>query len=367
MQKMDIDNHIYIEKFNQQMRNEARYVSCCSLLILSLFSTWDIFHLGVKHPAIYSILFTRFSITLPVLLLLFLKSYQGSPTPRLDLWTSAGFLSIIAGLLYIHVIYHNAGISLPIDSIFLCLIIVYFLTSIFYYQKLILGLTLMVGYFVFLSYTQQSQYEFIRAGVYLFGLNLAGVIHSISFDKSRRTNFDKTQFLRKMAQTDQLTGASNRHKFDEHFTELLKQAKLENQGIAVAIADIDFFKRYNDQYGHFAGDECLIKVAQAFLALKSHPQDNCIRVGGAEFSLIKYGVSLEQSALWGQTIIDTIYKLNLPHETSSVDNRITVSAGLIHWDPTSPLTRNQLMRLADEALYKAKENGRNQVQITLSR
>lgn len=367
MQEANKDTFTYIQKFNDLLRPEARNISVAVLFVLLVFSIWDIQFLGLDHPAVYPILWVRFGITLPLFLILFFKSYQSSPVPRLDLWTCASFSSVNIALISVFFIYHNVDYKLPLDSILLCSIILYFLPNVFYYQKLFMSVLLVGGYLFFLIITDRPEMEFVRAAIYLFVLNLAGVVQSVSFDKERKANFNKTEFLRHMAQTDQLTGAENRHKFDERFTQLLSQAKNDNLGIAVAIVDIDWFKQYNDHYGHFAGDECLIRVAQAFLLMKRHPLDSCIRFGGEEFILIKYGVSLEQSAVWGQKIIDTIYQLNIPHATANDEQRITVSAGVIHWHPTSSLTRTQLMTLADEALYKAKENGRNQVQLHLSK
>ena len=357
----------YISKFNLQQRRNAQYVCAGVLFALLAFSLWDIHYLGASHDAIYALLLSRFAIPLPLFIFIFIKTYQVQPVVPLHQLVTLGMLMVFSSLFMVHIIYYNLGITLPIDSILLCSVITYFIPNIFYYQKLGLSLFIMFWYVSFLHYIDLPQNEIIRAAIYLFFVNLAGLVHSVSFDKERRSNFDKTQFLESMARTDQLTGTENRHKFDERFVELLKQGKLENQGIAIAIVDIDCFKQYNDNYGHLAGDECLIKVAHGLLTLKRHPLDACIRFGGEEFILIRYGVTLEETTRWGQKIINTIYALNLPHAYSDAENRITISAGLIHWHPTSPLARTQLMTLADHALYKAKQNGRNQVQIHLSK
>lgn len=360
-------NLLFLTKFNEQHRLNARIISLTALFVLSVFAYWDIQSLGIDHPEIPELLLIRFCFTLPIILLTYFAALKPLKRIRLDLFMTLCVTTIILTIIAIHWKYFLIGITLSTDSIVLSLVVIYFLPNIFYWQKITVGLLLIGFYFLYLFLTRQPMDAFIHSGVYLSCINIAGLIHSVSFDKERRANFDKTQFLRVMAQTDQLTGASNRHKFDEHFSKLLEQGKLENKGIALAIADIDFFKQYNDLYGHFTGDECLIKVAQAFLTLKRHPLDSCIRFGGEEFILIKYGVNLEQTIQWGQKIIDTIYNLDIPHQASDAEQRITVSAGLIHWEPGSPLTRTQLMKLADEALYKAKGNGRNQVQVHLNK
>jgi diguanylate cyclase (GGDEF)-like protein len=265
-----------------------------------------------------------------------------------------------------HYKYLELGTLLTLDSIILCLVAIYFLPNIFCAQKLFIGISILFSYYTVLIIEQQSVIQFIHGGIYIISINIAGLIHGHSFDKQRRDNFEHHQFLKAMANTDQLTGVGNRHKFDEQFSELLEQAKKENKGIAIAIADIDFFKQYNDHYGHLAGDECLIQVAQALLTMKRHPLDSCIRFGGEEFILIKYDINSDACLAWGEKIKNTIYELNIPHANSSIDNRITISAGVIHWHPTSAFTRTQLMKLADDALYKAKASGRNKVDVHFS-
>lgn len=360
-------NALYIQRFNDSHRAEVRVVCVALLFALLVFALWDIHYLGSNSPLIYTVLMTRFVITLPLFAWIFAISYHALSTPRLDRWLTLGFFSICVTTILIHGFYTALYIRLPIDSILLCIIVVYFVPNLFYLQKAFLGISMMAMYIGFLLLNEWEYYDLVRACIYLGMINLAGIIHGVSFDRQRRAIYDKNQFLKEMARTDQLTGAENRHRFDERFNDLLEQAHLENQGIAVAIVDIDFFKQYNDHYGHFAGDECLIKVAQTFLLLKRHPLDSCIRFGGEEFILIKYGVNFEQSVSWGQSVIAAIHKLNIPHEISELDQRLTVSAGLIHWQPNSSLTRTQLMKLADDALYKAKRNGRNQVHVHLSK
>lgn len=363
-QKTDL---LFLRKFNRRHRTNTRIVCIACLFILSVFALWDIQAMGMDHPAMGDMLWTRFGVSVPVLCFTFYMSLSNNPDARLDILTTLSILVGCLSIVALHWQYYLLGQVLAIDSILLCLVAIYFLPNVFYWQKMGIGLTLFVAYILLLYIAEQPAGSFIRASIYLLSINLAGLIHSSSFDKERRDNFEKTQFLEEMAHTDQLTGAGNRHKFDEHFIDLLEQAKAADKGVAVAIVDIDLFKQYNDHYGHFAGDECLIKVAQAFLAMKQHPQDKCIRFGGEEFILIKYDVNLEQSARWGQSIIDAINQLNLPHGFSKVSDRITVSAGVIYWDPKSLLTRTQLMKCADDALYKAKANGRNQVQVHLSK
>ena len=152
------------------------------------------------------------------------------------------FASLLLGahdhLVYIHYKYLELGTLLTLDSIILCLVAIYFLPNIFYTQKLFIGISILFSYYTVLIIEKQSVVQFIHSGIYIISINIAGLIHSHSFDKQRRDNFEHHQFLKAMANTDQLTGVGNRHKFDEQFNELLEQAKLENKGIAIAIERI---------------------------------------------------------------------------------------------------------------------------------
>ncbi|MFY0641155.1 MAG: GGDEF domain-containing protein [Bermanella sp.] len=357
----------FLRDFNKQHRRNARIICVASMFVLTLFAFWDVHAMGADHPAIAELLLIRFLITTPLFIFTYYSSCLTAPMVRLDILMTISILTACLSIVVMHWKYFQLDQVLAIDSILLCLVATYFLPNIFSWQKLVIGICILAAYFTYLFITQQAINAFIHSGIYLLSINIAGLIHSLSFDKERRANYDKTQFLETMARTDQLTGTENRHKFDERFVELLEQGRIENQGIAIAIVDIDYFKQYNDHYGHFAGDECLIKVAQALLTLKRHPVDTCIRFGGEEFILIRYGISFEETPLWGQKIINTIYDLNIPHAYSDAEQRITISAGVIHWHPTSSLARTQLMTFADHALYKAKSNGRNQVHIHLQK
>ena len=184
--------------------------------------------------------------------------------------------------------------------------------------------------------------------IVLLGTLVRDIIHQLNDERLR----------------DPLTHLFNRRGFNEAAKRKLHQ--LSKQPYFLLMCDIDHFKKINDTYGHLVGDQILQQVGQ-IIGQNVRAHDLVGRFGGEEFILIKYDVTLEQSASWGQKIIDTIYALNIPHLAANEEQRITVSAGLIHWHPTSSLTRTQLMKLADEALYKAKANGRNQVQIHLSK
>jgi diguanylate cyclase (GGDEF)-like protein len=133
--------------------------------------------------------------------------------------------------------------------------------------------------------------------------------------------------------------------------------------VAVLLIDIDCFKDYNDRYGHQAGDECLRAVAVALSCCARRPLDFVARYGGEEFAVILYDASPEYVAEVLTRIQCSIAELNIPHEASRVASRLTVSIGAAFILPGSSRTPEGLIQLADEALYSAKEQGRNRVVV----
>ena len=167
--------------------------------------------------------------------------------------------------------------------------------------------------------------------------------------------------LARMAFSDGLTGIANRRYFDEQLHLLYQQARHETQPLSVLQIDIDFFKQFNDTYGHLAGDQCLRQVAQCIRSKLRRTQELVARVGGEEFAVLLPDSDSEQARLLAEQIRQAIWQLAIAHRHSAAGNRVSISIGLatLSWHHSE----HQLMRDADIALYKAKNQGRNQVVI----
>ena len=166
-----------------------------------------------------------------------------------------------------------------------------------------------------------------------------------------------------MVARDGLTGIQNRRMFDQHIQRAWNQAVRDSQRVAVLLVDIDCFKDYNDRYGHQAGDECLRAVAVSLSQCARRPLDFVARYGGEEFAVVLYEASREYVAEVLTRIQRSIAELNIPHEASRVASRLTVSIGAAFILPGANRTHEGLIQLADEALYSAKEQGRNRVVV----
>lgn len=162
---------------------------------------------------------------------------------------------------------------------------------------------------------------------------------------------------------DTLTGLHNRRYFDNVIEKEIRVAQRNRSSLTLAIIDIDYFKKYNDNYGHPAGDSALIKVAQAIMHSLTRPNDYAFRIGGEEFGVIFSGLNSEQSLEFLEMIRDQVEKQQIEHRASDVCKFVTISLGAhINQEPDI-IDSNQLYVKADEALYEAKLK-RNHVVVT---
>lgn len=171
------------------------------------------------------------------------------------------------------------------------------------------------------------------------------------------------QELQRIARLDPLTGISNRRYFDEVFLEMFQLSLNKKVPISLLMADIDFFKNYNDNYGHLLGDNCLIKVAQAIAKEINRPGELIARYGGEEFIILLPNTNLEDALFYGNKIINGISSLNIEHTMSSISTHVTISVGVVSVTNCEDITPLNLIERADKALYHAKDNGRNQVSL----
>ncbi|MBL1275272.1 MAG: diguanylate cyclase [Ectothiorhodospiraceae bacterium] len=170
--------------------------------------------------------------------------------------------------------------------------------------------------------------------------------------------------LQKLSSLDGLTGIANRRRFDEFVNiECLRSAR-ENTSLSLILIDIDFFKPYNDNYGHLAGDACLRQVATALDEVVHRPADLVARYGGEEFVVVLPNTNLDGAVRLSEILCQKIRSLKLPHSHSSVADHVTISIGVTNRVACEGASPADLIKLADEALYDAKESGRDRYVVS---
>ncbi|WP_414155878.1 diguanylate cyclase [Pseudomonas sp. BNK-43-b] len=180
---------------------------------------------------------------------------------------------------------------------------------------------------------------------------------------SQQQLLDTNLMLQRLMNSDGLTGLSNRRHFDEYLELEWRRAMREQQQLSLLMIDVDYFKAYNDSFGHLAGDEALRQVAEAIRGSCSRPSDLPARYGGEEFALVLPNTSPGGARLVAEKLRQTVHALNIPHTAPQADSRLTVSIGLATQTPSIGSHCRQLISAADKGLYQAKHSGRNQVGI----
>ncbi|ANO51321.1 GGDEF domain-containing protein [Woeseia oceani] len=197
---------------------------------------------------------------------------------------------------------------------------------------------------------------------YLGFLNIIGAMGCYHLSKARRTVFLEDRILSYRANHDALTGLPNRRAFDEALSTAWENARAEKKPVTVLMLDIDHFKKYNDRYGHQAGDSAIATVAEILQGNLNRPQDFAARYGGEEFVVLLYDATPEYGHLLAENIRNTVLERNIEHLDSTTAKHLTVSIGLVSLDPTQHKRSVEgCLQMADEALYAAKQAGRNRV------
>ncbi len=169
------------------------------------------------------------------------------------------------------------------------------------------------------------------------------------------------QELTRLASIDGLTQIANRRRFDEHLHREWTRASRTRTALGLVLCDIDHFKRYNDTYGHVAGDACLHEVAQAIQRSARRPADLPARYGGEEFTVLLPHTDTDGAVQIADMIREEVASLKLPHESLGAGHYVTLSMGLVSTVPVSEGKPESLVEAADKALYEAKEAGRNRI------
>ncbi|MBM95022.1 MAG: hypothetical protein CMI09_04145 [Oceanospirillaceae bacterium] len=174
---------------------------------------------------------------------------------------------------------------------------------------------------------------------------------------------DRLAILNSMSHTDSLTMVGNRRRFDESFDAEWKWASRHNLWLGVLLIDADYFKRFNDEYGHLEGDRCLVTIAKALKSSTKRAHDLLARYGGEEFVAIVPAANPDGIKVVAERMRKVVCDLAIPHRRSDIADVVTVSIGGACCRPRKDQNRRDLLLAADEALYDVKHGGRNNSSI----
>jgi diguanylate cyclase (GGDEF)-like protein len=228
-----------------------------------------------------------------------------------------------------------------------------------------LGIALLIAVFTtvlgFIMLEPAQLAEHGRLSILLFFAVFVSAVGAWLRERAERDQFLLRRMLHSRAMSDALTGVANRRGFEEHVAMALLQARRDRAPVVFAVLDVDHFKRYNDRYGHQAGDIALALIARAIDSKLRPPMDMVGRLGGEEFGLLLYDTTPEKAQERLQRVAQAIAELRIEHAASPTAQYITVSMGAAAFDGQE--TAVDLYRRADAALYAGKASGRNRVEL----
>ena len=203
-----------------------------------------------------------------------------------------------------------------------------------------------------------------QAAIYLafavFCANVIGGAGAYALEHANRTAFLERKLLGEMAALDGLTRLLNRQTFEARVTEVWREATARQLPISVLMIDVDDFKRDNDHYGHLAGDDCLQRIAAAVrTAVAGNPADLLARYGGEELIAVLIDRSAADAEAAAERIVADVAALAIPHAGSSTGGTVSISVGAASHHPAAAAVYSTVAKLADNALYAAKNQGRN--------
>ncbi len=167
--------------------------------------------------------------------------------------------------------------------------------------------------------------------------------------------------LESLSNVDGLTGIANRRRFDEHMAREWRRARRNKLELSVILIDIDYFKAFNDTYGHIHGDECLRQIAQLLSKIPKRPADLVARFGGEEFIAVLPETGLEPAVDIAEAMRQAVEAFDIPHVPKGINGHVTVSCGVATTIPNADDEPNDLIAAADKMLYQVKEQSRNDV------
>lgn len=191
---------------------------------------------------------------------------------------------------------------------------------------------------------------------------LIGFMFDISERKENELKLERLQQqLQDYSYKDGLTCVANRRMFDMVLEKEWADAQRNSSSLSVIMLDIDSFKQYNDHYGHLKGDECLKTVASLVGSVAGRPRDFFARIGGEEFVLVLPETNKKSALIIAERCRQIVLQANIPHEKSLLHNLLTISLGLCTITPNQQDTAIGFMHIVDQALYGAKQLGRNKI------
>lgn len=348
----------------QQFQSDLKFLRVSLAIIgVSLLVVFQIEH--VVMPALGAALpnYLRFGVMVPILVLAFALTFM----PRAGTWYPRVMGALLPVALMAVAWLGLWAWGLGENRLFLRLIIAtiatYFLFGLPFRSALVTSLIAIGFYIAAAIAVAMPALELVNYLCMLFIANLMCAAGAYNMERMRRTAWLEARLLDEVAQRDGLTGLYNRRRFDEHLAHVWQHGVREHRPVTLLFVDIDQFKAFNDRYGHQAGDEAMKAVATVLAQFARRPFDLVARYGGEEFAIVLHDTTQAHAVQVAEQLLEAVRGLGIPHQDSSAAMVLTVSVGVACVQPAARRSTAGLLQLADQALYAAKDAGRNRMHL----
>lgn len=343
--------------FAEELLTRAQWAGLAAIGMMLVFATLDM--LLMPPSIVATFLGLRLAFVIVPLALVSASTYQPRLRPYMQmLW---GWAAMSAGLAVVAMVCIARRNGTPIDYEGIILIVFYFYCC----GGLRMRTACVAGWTVALVYPLADwqcglgQHAALVRALFLVTTNVVGMVSCVIVEHAARRNFMMQQRLRDEAQRDFLTGLLNRRALTKRLQWLWRLAGREQRSLYVAMVDVDYFKQFNDHYGHAEGDYVLQQVTQVLQLHTQRPLDVAARYGGEEFVCVWSGNSTADVQQLLARLHADIQALGIAHARSPIAKTLTLSIGWVEVPPGAGLSIKEALAAADAALYAAKAQGRN--------
>lgn len=305
----------------------------------------------------------RYGVLIPALAITFLATFLPEPWRWYRRIATVLGPVILASATVLIVNIEAQGNQSIFGVLVLAITFVYYLVGLSFYGAIVTNLVGIMTFVISAKVLGLAQTMVIYQFVVLLFASVVGATLAHNLEWLQRESWLEQRLLEETADRDGLTGLYNRRRFEMNLAFTWEQGLRESRPLALMMIDVDYFKLFNDRYGHQAGDEALKQVANVLAGAARRPLDIATRYGGEEFVVLLYDTTHDHAVLVAERILQDVRELGIANATSTASDVITVSIGLAHVMPTAGRSMEGLLQIADQGLYIAKDSGRNRLEV----
>ncbi|QYF95405.1 diguanylate cyclase [Massilia sp. PAMC28688] len=338
-------------------------VRLAAYLILALYAAFVVIDITTLPPAVsYWTTKIRMFGIIPIFLVLLVVSYRRAWRRYVGRTVFIASITAGVGTTAVVGVAYALGTQIPYEGMLLVTLFVYLLSCLQWRQAIAANMITLAVFIAVVTLYQPDPQLAMYQIIFMIAANSIGAYGGYFLEQSVRTMFLVNKLLNELAELDGLTGLSNRRTLNIQLDRIWRQAVRDQQAVAIAMIDVDHFKKYNDRYGHAQGDAALRAVADIIAHHARRPMDITARYGGEEFAVVWYHPSATELPRMAEILCQAVVGLNFPHADSDI-GKVSISVGVALVTPSAGRSSAELLKAADLALYQAKEQGRNRVVV----